>query len=644
MTTISESVWLRRLAGLALAVGLMAQCAAAATSASAAETQSDVPAITGHMNNTADIRTGLTLDELVQPFAPELYYGRSLLSAEGRKAWDLSLRTLLAYDNADDSLPRDGSGNTIVRVDYAAAGIRPTPDDCTRIQSYLVRNEARLYHLKDWKAEYRRSGDAVTQQTFYVGNGVQNGTAYHDSLLRTESKVTRLLSVLRDDMTVYQQIWAVQKAYQDSVTYRNAGSPSDLRGALNQGQAICGGYSKGWMYLLQRMGIEAIWVNGYAAGAHAWNYLKVNGAWYMADTTWGGKNWWLNGADYATRLTRHDHYGTFSPMPELAAVSIPQAWGDYPSIWLNVRDTALVDLHDDDPADDLVSGYGNVYGEDLSGSLAFAGDLDPDTPGRYSVTVTVSDSHGNRTSADSSVTVADIRTKEYSGNESIRLYYGGRETRFTNGYSFKEHWNGARTLDLPDADHRVFEAKVGILASVRENVKYGSNARVAFRVEFLAGDGSVLSTRQTKDFTWWTPAEQLSYEVPDDAAKVRFTHLAKGAGNNHSGYADVRVLFYDDPVDPAVDAEVGTLLKLFGTVGLKANGVYPTRDEWIALDRRLNDGRTVPIRNPAYTAIMRRMAAMDEAGITDAVLSDRRVKDAMAEFLAYADWVDRTYA
>lgn len=92
--------------------------------------------------------------------------------------------------------------------------------------------------------------------------------------------------------------------------------------------------------------------------------------------------------------------------------------------------------------------------------------------------------------------------------------------------------------------------------------------------------------------------------------------------------------------DPAVEEEVEMLQYLFSTVGLKANGEYPTCEEWITLDQKLNAGKKVHIKNPTYSALMRRLDAMESAGIKEAVLSDSRVADAMQEFLAYAEWVD----
>ena len=629
-----------RVLSLALAAGMVVQGGAAIVPVFAAEAPFGSPVISEHMNNKADVKINLSLEDLITPFPDDLYYGRKLLTSEGQKAWDLALKVLLEYDNSDGALPRDKQNNTILTLNYAEAGIYPTADDCNKIQSYLVRNEPRVFHLKDWPAKFSQADGVVSEQIFYIGNGVQNGSDYHNALLRTEDKVSDILSVIEDDMTIYQQIWAVQKAYESNVRYDNAGSCSDIRGPFNQGNGICGGYSKGWMYLMQRMGIEAIWADGWSAGYHAWNYLKVNGEWYMADVTWGGKNWWLNGADYTSRLTAHDHYNTFATMPELAPTSIPHAWADYPSIWLDAKDTILVDVDDHDILDDLELTYGNIYGEDLE--VYLDGDFELGQPGEYTVEVTVSDDHGNSATDTADMVVADIQTENLTGSDDVELLFDGEETWYNGGFRFHENGTGMKKFDLPESDNRVFEAKVGVLGSVRDNTSYGHYANVSFKVEFLDADGNVIDSYETGNFGWKTPAELISLKIPAGAVSVQFGQTAKGDGNNHGGFGDVKVVYYD-VTDPAVDAEVAMLQKLFKTVSLKANGVYPNCEEWITLDQKLNAGRSIHIKNPTYGALMRRLAAMEESGIKDAVLKDRRVKGAMQEFLAYADWMSETY-
>ena len=60
-------------------------------------------------------------------------------------------------------------------------------------------------------------------------------------------------------------------------------------------RAVCGGYAQAFQYLLQKAGIEAAYVSGYAdsesgtlseQGSHAWNIVKLDGEWYEVDSCW----------------------------------------------------------------------------------------------------------------------------------------------------------------------------------------------------------------------------------------------------------------------------------------------------------------------------------------------------------------------
>lgn len=65
--------------------------------------------------------------------------------------------------------------------------------------------------------------------------------------------------------------------------------------ANSQGQpnyAVCDGYSLAFEYLLQQCGIDCVVIAGDAGpdefntGGHAWNMVKLDGAWYEVDATW----------------------------------------------------------------------------------------------------------------------------------------------------------------------------------------------------------------------------------------------------------------------------------------------------------------------------------------------------------------------
>jgi len=73
-------------------------------------------------------------------------------------------------------------------------------------------------------------------------------------------------------------------------------SPED---ALSSGKAVCDGYSGVVKMLADFAGLEVVKISGYSKGYgynvgdspgspnHAWNAVKINGKWYLFDSTWG---------------------------------------------------------------------------------------------------------------------------------------------------------------------------------------------------------------------------------------------------------------------------------------------------------------------------------------------------------------------
>lgn len=81
----------------------------------------------------------------------------------------------------------------------------------------------------------------------------------------------------------------------ERVTYTAAGSEDPLgyvhriSGALLYGAAVCDGYSLTYELLLNMAGVECVYlegrVNEWDTAGHAWNKVKINGEWYIADVT-----------------------------------------------------------------------------------------------------------------------------------------------------------------------------------------------------------------------------------------------------------------------------------------------------------------------------------------------------------------------
>ncbi len=188
----------------------------------------------------------------------------------------------------------------------------------------------------------------------------------------------------------------------------------------------------------------------------------------------------------------------------------------------------------------------NVYNTDLSSAFHIESDLDIDRAGEYTVTASVSDTHGNAIEKQAHIRVVEGEKETFGETVNFSLLEGRKEKQYQTGYLFKGNSFPPRTLVVPEGENRVFEAKAGIIGSVRQNEKY---AKVTFQAEFLRQteeDGyEVLEIMKTKQHGWWTEEEKLSYPIPAEATHVRIIPLAQGSGNNHSGWADVVIISYN---------------------------------------------------------------------------------------------------
>ncbi|WP_156165163.1 transglutaminase domain-containing protein [Demequina silvatica] len=97
---------------------------------------------------------------------------------------------------------------------------------------------------------------------------------------------------------IYGYIAAVAE-YDDAAALEiEAGTSSDrvshsqeAYSILVDGYAVCGGYAKAFLAMAHLAGLEAIEVTGSDSagqfgGSHAWNKVKVDGAWRLVDITW----------------------------------------------------------------------------------------------------------------------------------------------------------------------------------------------------------------------------------------------------------------------------------------------------------------------------------------------------------------------
>lgn len=108
-----------------------------------------------------------------------------------------------------------------------------------------------------------------------------------------------LRNIVNDQMSDYEKLVAiyeylVQYVAYDYDAYESGAGKSDtcyyLEGVFESGRAVCDGKTKALVLMLGIEGIECLrdFGSSKSGGAgHAWNYVKLDGVWYLVDTTEG---------------------------------------------------------------------------------------------------------------------------------------------------------------------------------------------------------------------------------------------------------------------------------------------------------------------------------------------------------------------
>lgn len=521
-------------------------------------------------------RLDADLDYLTTPFASFLYTGRDYLDEQGRRAFDLSVRTLLAFGDEVDAYPlvsRWGEQVYQVSVDLHGAGIRMSTGDAAYLASMILDNEPRCFHVKDWGAVVTPRDGVAGTVTFYVaaryGERDAGGrTYYHARLLQTEANATRFLSALEEGMTDAQRLRAVLYPYADWIAYRGGQTMDE---ALADGQSVCGGNARGSVYLCQRMGIKAYWVR---TDSHAWSNVKLNhddsgrsgGAYYRVDLLARPGCFLSKDSEHEGFHGHHKelHFSRSKGYPDMTAEGYPFAWTAWPSLTLAVEGSIAVIAPEDagtfDPMS-LVSEASSIYQGDLSGSVRLDdGGLEARrteggyAPGLYELTFSVADDHGNARTATGHVQVVDGEVEAAGADnvtslggatlEGVSLWNGREEVPYAHG--IRQNDDKSTTFDVEGRGFTHLDAWVGINGTVRANTQWGMNGKIQPEVwaTVRTADGS---TEEVNLYTgpvmgWYAVQQHVLVAIPEDAVSVTLRNVSKGAGNNHAGWGNPRFL------------------------------------------------------------------------------------------------------
>ena len=134
-----------------------------------------------------------------------------------------------------------------------------------------------------------------------------------------EAGFQEVSSLIPADASDYEKVRIVYTNVIDNTQYQASDDDQSIAGVFWKKEAVCAGYAGAVQYLLERIGVPCIYVDGSTQGStegHAWNIVKLDGEYYYVDATNGDQPDFLNGN--AAQLEEHKTiiYDYLCPFPE----------------------------------------------------------------------------------------------------------------------------------------------------------------------------------------------------------------------------------------------------------------------------------------------------------------------------------------
>lgn len=132
--------------------------------------------------------------------------------------------------------------------------------------------------------------DGIIVERLFSGSYLYDAQEIKKRVEAMEKTVQKILKESADCIGEYEKVRYVYEYLVKNTQYvQNAPDNQNICSVLLGGSSVCQGYAKTMQYLLERMGIRAILATGSVDGGqeHVWNIVRIDGAYYHVDVTWG---------------------------------------------------------------------------------------------------------------------------------------------------------------------------------------------------------------------------------------------------------------------------------------------------------------------------------------------------------------------
>lgn len=220
-----------------------------------------------------------------------------------------SYESLPEITHGYDSLYKESQKECYKLIGQAAFRISETPEDDGLYAIGKVTISDKGFSDRDMDVSIK----AFTMdhpEVFWISNRYTYGAAGNQSVIQLYSyvsasecekrisdlndKIYTIMSGIPDGLKEYHLEKYIHNTVLDGCTYAKGVQTAEdgweeftVYGALVKGSAVCEGYAHAMCMLLNKVGIDCYYANGYGENApHMWNTVKIYGEWYHLDATW----------------------------------------------------------------------------------------------------------------------------------------------------------------------------------------------------------------------------------------------------------------------------------------------------------------------------------------------------------------------